>query len=86
MSQFIEEEVVRIRELVGTRRVICGLLRWGRLFGRGVLLVRAIGTQLSCIFVDNGMLRAGGMDAVRDRFLRHFKTDLHVVDAHAIDF
>jgi len=81
MSQFIEEEVVRIRELVGTRRVICGLSGGVDSSVVAALLARAIGTQLSCIFVDNGMLRAGESEAVRERFSRHFKTDLHVVDA-----
>ncbi|MCA9094368.1 MAG: glutamine-hydrolyzing GMP synthase [Planctomycetaceae bacterium] len=81
MSQFIEEEVVRIRELVGTRRVICGLSGGVDSSVVAALLARAIGTQLSCIFVDNGMLRAGESEVVRERFSRHFKTDLHVVDA-----
>lgn len=81
MSQFIEEEVVRIRDLVGNRRVICGLSGGVDSSVVAALLARAIGTQLSCIFVDNGMLRAGEADVVRERFSRHFKTDLHVVDA-----
>ena len=47
------------------------------------ILSKAIGTQLSCIFVDNGLLRKGEAEKVRDRFQNHFKTDLHVVDARA---
>jgi GMP synthase (glutamine-hydrolysing) len=45
------------------------------------LLSRAIGSQLSCIFVDNGLLRSGENEAVRKSFGEHFRTDLHVVDA-----
>jgi GMP synthase (glutamine-hydrolysing) len=45
------------------------------------LLSRAIGPQLSCIFVNNGLLRAGEVISVRENFGNHFKTDLHVVDA-----
>src|SRR5262249_14262917 len=41
----------------------------------------AIGGQLSCIFVDNGLLRSGEAEAVRKSFGDHFRTDLHVVDA-----
>ncbi len=44
-------------------------------------LYKAIGPQLSCIFVDNGLLRKGEADEVRREFGSHFKTDLHVVDA-----
>ena len=45
------------------------------------LLVKAIGPQLSCIFVDNGLLRSGEAEGVRRSFGDHFRTDLHVVDA-----
>jgi GMP synthase (glutamine-hydrolysing) len=45
------------------------------------LLAKAIGPQLSCIFVDNGFLRKNEAAQVRERFTRHFRTDLHVVDA-----
>ena len=45
------------------------------------LLYKAIGHQLSCIFVDNGLLRLGEVDAVRETFRGNFQTDLHVVDA-----
>ena len=45
------------------------------------LLFKAIGPQLSCIFVDNGLLRSGESEGVRRSFGDHFRTDLHVVDA-----
>jgi GMP synthase (glutamine-hydrolysing) len=45
------------------------------------LLVRAIGPQLACIFVDNGLLRQGEVEAVSRTFRDHFHADLHVVDA-----
>jgi GMP synthase (glutamine-hydrolysing) len=44
-------------------------------------LYKSIGERLSCIFVDNGMLRKGEAVEVKERFGSHFKTDLHVVDA-----
>lgn len=81
MSSFIDREVATIRERVGTDRVICGLSGGVDSSVVAALLSRAIGEQLSCIFVDNGMLRKGEAEAVRERFSRHFKTDLHVVDA-----
>jgi GMP synthase (glutamine-hydrolysing) len=81
MSQVIEQQVSLIRERVGRRRVICGLSGGVDSSVVAALLSRAIGPQLSCIFVDNGLLRSGESEAVRVRFGKHFQTDLHVVDA-----
>jgi GMP synthase (glutamine-hydrolysing) len=81
MSSFIEQQIVAIRERVGDSRVICGLSGGVDSSVTAALLFRAIGSQLSCIFVDNGLLRKGESDQVRTEFSGHFQTDLHVVDA-----
>jgi len=81
-NQFADRrEVAAIRARVGKDRVICGLSGGVDSSVVAAILYKAIGSQLSCIFVDNGLLRKGESDKVRDRFENHFKTDLHVVDA-----
>jgi GMP synthase (glutamine-hydrolysing) len=81
ISSLIEREVASIRSRVGKSRVICGLSGGVDSSVVAAILYKAIGSQLSCIFVDNGLLRKGEAEKVRDRFQNHFKTDLHVVDA-----
>jgi GMP synthase (glutamine-hydrolysing) len=81
LSSLIDREVESIRARVGSNQVICGLSGGVDSSVTAALLYRAIGPQLSCIFVDNGLLRKGEADEVKTRFTHHFKTDLHVADA-----
>lgn len=81
ISSLIEQQIEQIRRLVGTDQVICGLSGGVDSSVVAALISKAIGRQLSCIFVDNGMLRKDERQQVEEQFSRHFKTDLHVVDA-----
>lgn len=81
ISSLIDREVDLIKERVGSSRVICGLSGGVDSSVVAALLSKSIGEQVSCIFVDNGLLRKGEREEVERRFTEHFKTDLHVVDA-----
>lgn len=81
ISMLIDQQIELIRERVGTDQVICGLSGGVDSSVVAALLSKAIGKQLSCIYVDNGMMRAGETEQVRNEFSNHFQTDLHVVDA-----
>ena len=70
-----------MRELVGDRRVICGLSGGVDSSVVAALLYKAIGPQLSCILIDNGLLRKEEQSMVIAEFSDHFQSDLHVVHA-----
>jgi GMP synthase (glutamine-hydrolysing) len=81
LGDFAEETISQIRQRVGSDRVICGLSGGVDSSVVAALLAEAIGPQLSCILVDNGLLRLDEEKAVIEEFTKHFKTDLHVVKA-----
>jgi GMP synthase (glutamine-hydrolysing) len=78
MGSFIDEQVALIREQVGEGHVLCGLSGGVDSSVAAAILHKAIGPQLHCVFVDNGVLRAGEREQVRDEFQ---DLDLTVVDA-----
>lgn len=81
IGSFLDETIINLRKTIGSHRVICGLSGGVDSSVVAALLVKAIGKQVACIFVDNGLLRQGESDMVRKTFRDNFNADLHVVDA-----
>ncbi len=82
MASFVDEAVAKIQAQVGDAgRVICGLSGGVDSSVAAAILHRALGDRLTCIFVDNGLLRRGERAQVEAMFRDHFHVDLRVVDA-----
>ncbi len=81
LQSFLEQTVAGLKARIGNHRVICGLSGGVDSSVAAALLVRAVGPQVACIFVDNGLLRQDEAEAVRTTFRDNFHADLHVVDA-----
>lgn len=81
MEDFIEIEVAKIRQQVGDRKVLLGLSGGVDSSVVGVLLQKAIGDQLTCIFVDHGLLRKGEGDQVMDSLAGKFGLNIIRVNA-----
>jgi GMP synthase (glutamine-hydrolysing) len=81
MSSFVQEQTERIRAQVGNAHVICGLSGGVDSSVVAALVGKAVPGQLTCIMVDNGLLRQEEVEEVRAAFEGHFKVNLVVADA-----
>jgi GMP synthase (glutamine-hydrolysing) len=84
MAAFREQAIAQIREQVGDGKVICGLSGGVDSSVAAVLIHEAIGAQLTCIFVDHGLLRAGEAEQVVEVFRDHYNIPLVARDASAL--
>lgn len=81
LSRFIEEKTTELKETIGSRNIVLGLSGGVDSSVVALLLDRSIGKQLTCIFVDNGVLRKNEREQVRTMFTDNYQFNLRVVDA-----
>jgi GMP synthase (glutamine-hydrolysing) len=81
MTSIIDSAIDDIRATVGSDRIVCGLSGGVDSSVAAALVHRAVGDQLTCVFVDHGLLRSGEAEQVEDTFRRHLGTDLIHVKA-----
>ncbi|MCS7164523.1 MAG: glutamine-hydrolyzing GMP synthase [Thermodesulfovibrio sp.] len=81
MHSFVEREIEEIRKKVGKYKVVCAISGGVDSTVTAVLVHKAIGDSLTCIFVDNGLLRYGEREKVEEMLRNNFHINLKVVDA-----
>ena len=81
MGSFIDDAVAEIRRTVGDKQVLCGLSGGVDSSVAALLIHKAIGDQLVCVFVNNGMLRKNEAENVINLFSKHFNIRLRYADA-----
>ena len=81
MGAFIESSIKEIREKVGDGKVVCGISGGVDSCVTAAIVHKAIGNRLTCIFVDNGVLRKGEADKVYSTLKKNFKVNIKKVDA-----
>ncbi len=81
MTSIIETAVEQVRSVIGGEKVVCALSGGVDSSVAAALIHRAVGDQLTCVFVDHGLLRAGEGEQVEETFRRHLKINLIHVKA-----
>ena len=80
-ANIAENEIAKAKEIIGSKRVICGLSGGVDSAVAAAIIQRAIGSQLTCVFVDHGLLRSGESEQVQRDFVAATGVDLVVIDA-----
>lgn len=80
-ASFVRRSVASLREKIGDRRVLCAISGGASSSVAAMLLHKAVGDKLTCLFVDNGMLRLGEADEIRAAFGSEYSLKLVAIDA-----
>jgi len=83
MESFVQSQVREIREKVGNGHVLCAMSGGVDSAVAAMLVDKAVGKNLTCVFVDNGLLRHGERERVETTFKKRFQGELRIVDASA---
>jgi len=81
ISSFVARKVKEIRQTVGNGKVICGLSGGVDSLVTSLIIHKAVGSKLTCIFIDNGLLRKGQYEALMEAFRRKFALKVVGIDA-----
>ena len=81
IESYIKQSIEAIRNKVGKEKVVAGVSGGIDSLVAAILTYKAIGNQLNCIFINNGLLRKGEVEEVQKIFKENFKTDLIYIDA-----
>jgi len=84
LEDFIKRKVKEIKKRVGEKKVICALSGGVDSSTLAVLVYKAVGKNLKCVFVDNGLLRKNEKRKTEKIFKKNFKMDLHTIDAASL--
>lgn len=81
MKDFVKKEIAKIKKQIGSEKVICALSGGVDSAVAATIMHRAIGKNLTCIYVDTGLMRAGETDKLKTVFKHHLRMNLRIINA-----